>query len=122
MRLETREHCGSRKDSLPCPLRSSADIHVLDEANLCVQIAAELKKVDQLVVVHPADYHRVQLQSAEPRRQGCINSREHLPQRITLRKVAESLWSERIEADRNAVQSGSLERRRVLGEKHTVGG
>src|SRR5437870_12178905 len=63
---ESLEHDALRHDLIHGPAGRAADIHVLDEADFRVVRAPELDQVDQLVVVEPADHHRVELELSEP--------------------------------------------------------
>ena len=65
VRLQPLEHLLPRDDRFHRPVRRAADIHVFDEANLGAPALCELEQVNELVLIDPADHHRVELQAGE---------------------------------------------------------
>ena len=104
------------------PAGRAPDVHVFDEADLAALIRGEFEEVHQLVVVEPADHHRVELQRPKPSR---VRRRDPIPDRVQsvpARERAEPVGPEGVEADGDPVQARLPERRRLTGEKDSVGG
>ena len=82
--------------------------------------APELEQRHQLVVVHAADHHRVDLESGEERC-GRRDARAHAVQLVVARQGAEAVGVQRVEAHGQPVQPGGLQRLGVRREQNAVG-
>ena len=102
-------------------MRGAADVHVFDEAHLGVNRFPVFDQIDQLVVVDAADDDGVELDAAEHAvRRGDAGA--HRVELVEARQPQEPVRVQRVEADRDPLQPGVLERVGLIGEQDAVGG
>ncbi len=82
--------------------------------------SAELDQVDELVVVVAAHHDRVELERAEARAPSGVDAGEHgwRARRASCQPL-ETIAPQRVEADRDAMEPGALERRRAASASST---
>src|SRR3989454_1097145 len=120
-RLEDLEHRLPAHDLVHRPARRTADVHVLDEADLGSDALAELDEVHELVIVHPANDDRVELRPREAGARHRLDALQDLGVILATRERGEPIGAQGVEAHRHAVEPRFLERARQLGEQHAVG-
>src|SRR5262249_5479419 len=119
--FESLDHLRPRHHLVHGPRCGSADVHVLDEADLPVDPATVLDQIDQLVVVHPRNDDRVDFEAGPACPPDRRDSLEHARVRVPARERPEPLRPERVEAHRDPAQAGGAQRRRHPGQQHAVG-
>src|SRR5205807_158132 len=79
--------------------------HVLDEAHLGGRPLAELDQLRELVVVHTAHHHGVELRLAEPGARHGLDARQDLGVALPPREGGKALGTEGVETHRDAVET-----------------
>src|SRR5262249_58658770 len=116
---EAIEDLFPRQYLLRRPAGGSADVHVLDEANLRAHVLAVFDKIDKLVIVGTADYDRVELQAIKTGAGRRLDALEHSIERIPSREGSKTIGTQRVQADRDALKSVLSQRPRKFGEHHS---
>lgn len=88
------------------PSRRSADVHVFDEPELCVNIRAEPEEVCEFAVVDAAHDNGVDLRTTNPEIAQKADALEHLGQVIALCDRSEARPLQRVDADRDSPKAG----------------
>ena len=96
------QHVVPRVDLVHRPGRGAADVHVLDEANFGAPLARKLQQRDQLVVIHAAHHHRVDLEAGERIDRG-VDAGQHPREFIEAGELHEAFALEGVEADGKAM-------------------
>mmetsp|Transcript_11134 Transcript_11134/g.36776 ORF Transcript_11134/g.36776 Transcript_11134/m.36776 type:complete len:264 (+) Transcript_11134:774-1565(+) len=74
-----------------------------------------------LVLVHTAHHHAVQLERRVPQRQRRVHRAQHLWQRVAPRQLEESTPLQRVEREVELVEAGGVQRGQQPRQRHTVG-
>ena len=107
-------------DFLLRPLIRTTDVHIFDKPNFRLHLLAKLDQRDQLIVVEPPNRHRVELQPCESRASYRLNPFHHTRIFITAGQLAKSFWSQRIEADCDAVKPCLIQRLSLVRQKDAI--
>ena len=104
------------------PRRAHAHRHQLDEPHLPRLFCRQANKVADLIVIHAAEQHAVELDVLEARALRRLDAAQRVFQLACARDLAVALRSERIKTDVQPVHAGCLQRRSQLFQPRAVRG
>ena len=96
--------------------------HQFNKADLPGMLPCQLQKVADLIVIHAAEQHAVELDVLEARALRRLDAAQHVFQLTCARDLAVALRSERIKTDVQPVHAGFLQRRGQLFQPRAVRG
>ena len=100
-----------------------ADIHVFDEPQFHSGASKVFHHRQDLIVIDAAAHHHVDLDWAQSCTLRCFDALEHIGYRaIGIVHLAEDVLVQRIQADRDSVQSRCFQGRGLSGQERPVGG
>ena len=117
------QHLPSRHHLVHAPAVAATHVHVFDETQHDAAVAEMPGHRDELVIVRPATHHHVDLDRRKPdalRLRDAVQYRLH--RRIGVAHALEGRFAQAVQADGNARQPGVLQRLRLPGQQHAVGG
>src|SRR5215467_11262406 len=118
---EYYQHRVPREHFVRSPFVGSTDVHVFDKPHFRSKVFAEFDQADQLVIIESADRDRIELQSGEADAAYRLDPFQHTGIFITASKLPESFRPQRIQTHGHAMQTGLIERLRLIRQQDTVG-
>src|SRR5262249_12357308 len=121
-RVNPPSHLLARNDHFAPPDFAVVERHEFDEADARALLAGELGEADRLVVVDAANRHAVDLDRSQAGFDRGVNAVEHLRQFVASGEQREAVGRQRVETDREALQSGVFQRFDAAAQEVRVGG
>ena len=115
------KHGLCRQKALLWPLRAHPHGHEFDEAHAVVLFLRQRDKIADLIVVHAAEEHDVELGVGKTRLTSGIQAALHVAKRAPPRDGGKTLGPQRVHADVQPVHAGVFELPRHGGQKAAVG-
>src|SRR4030095_12484597 len=112
----------ARNDHFAPPDFAVVERHEFDEADARALLAGEPGEADRLVIVDAANRHAIDLDRAQAGFDRGLNAVQHLRQFVAAREQREAGRRQRVETDRDALQSRVFEPLRAATQEMRVGG
>src|SRR5207247_3980892 len=117
---ESCEYDGLRADFLHRPRRGTAHVHILDKANLGLNLLTIFDELNELIVILAAYHHGIKFQARETDLPHGLNASQNSGMRIASGHCAETLRLQGIQTHRDAVQTSVIERMCLFSQQHAI--